>query len=196
MAGFLITVNGKQLVSVSNEGLNIFTVQIHGDVIGEELAAIEVYGGHYGDDEADKHLIWVSDYEISSKDEVEVVFCKDIATSHPGKTIEELHPETEKPSGPWQPTDEIFKDLATQPRLRKKFTFELATPVGEVIRSSTGQNEYSFHFSAMWRWIKPDEARVSLTSNTLEGIEKREAGLKHAAFTLQYGQGVKLRVGT
>ena len=196
MAGFLISVNGKRLASVSNEGLNIFTVQVHGDVLGVEFAEIEVYGGHYGEDEKDKHLIWVSDYEISPRDEVEIVFLKDIATSHQGKTIEELHPESERPMGPWQPIEEIFKDLAKQPRLREEFTFELATPDGEIIHSKTGANEFSFHFSAMWRWLKPDEARVSLTSNTLEGIAKREAGSKHASVTLQYGQGVTLRVGT
>lgn len=196
MAGFLVTVNGKQLVSVSNEGLNIFTVQIHGDVIGEELATIEVFGGHYGDGESDKHLIWVDDYEITAKDEVEVIFCKNIDTSHPGKTIEELHPEAENQSGPWQPIEEISKDLAKQPRLRDKLTVELVPPHGESIRASTADDEYGFHFIAMWRWLKPEEARVSLTSNSLEGIAKQVAGLKHAGFSLQFGQGVKLRVGT
>jgi len=53
-----------------------------------------------------------------------------------------------------------------------------------------------FHCTAMWKWTKPEEARVSLTSNTLEGIEERTDGVKHAGFSLQYGQGVKLRVGT
>jgi len=98
--------------------------------------------------------------------------------------------------GPWQPMEEIFKDLVKKPRFREKFRFELVLPHRETIHLSTGPNEYLFHFSAMWKWLKPEEARVSLTSNTLEGIEKRTAGKKHAGFSLQFGQGVKLRVGT
>ncbi len=196
MAGFLVTVNGKQLASVSNEGLNIIAVQVHGDVIGEELATVEVFGGNYGNGEADKHLIWVSDYEISTRDEVEIAFSEDVATSYPGKTIEELHPETGKHDEPCQPTEDLFKELATRPKLREKHTFELVAPDGEVIRTSTGHDEYSFHFSAMWKWTKPDEARASLTSNSLEKIAKREDGSNHASFTLQFGQSVKLRVGS
>jgi hypothetical protein len=196
MAGFRITVNGKQLASVSNEGRNIVTVQIHGDVIGEELAVIDVFGGLYEGNETDSHLIWVNDYEITSGDEVEVTFLDDIGTSHRGKTIEELHPETEQQMGPWQPMEEIFKDLVKKPRLREKFSFELVPSHGELIHSCTGPDEYMFHFTAMWKWTKPEQARVSLTSNTLEGIEKRTDGVKHAGFSLQFGQGVKLRVGT
>ena len=196
MAGFRVTVNGEQLASVSNDGLNIITVQVHGDVVGEEVAVIEVFGGNYGDGEADKHLIWVNDHQITSSDEVEVTFCENIGTSHPGKTIEELHPETEQQMGPWQPMEEIINDLAKRPRQRKNFIFELVSPFGKKIRSSTGLNEYMFHFSAMWNWSKPEQARVSLTSNSLEGIKKKENGVRHAGFSLQFGQGVKLRVGT
>ncbi|MGI9319821.1 MAG: hypothetical protein ACR2O5_00265 [Thiogranum sp.] len=196
MAGFRVTVNGKELASVSSEERNIVTVQIHGDVIGEELAVIDVFGGLYEGNETDSHFIWVNDHEISSGDEVEITFCDDIGTSHRGKTIEELHPETEQQMGPWQPMEEIFKDLVKKPRLRKRFSFELVPSKGEPIHSSTGPNEYMFHCTAMWKWTKPEEARVSLTSNTLEGIEERTDGVKHAGFSLQYGQGVKLRVGT
>jgi hypothetical protein len=196
MPGLRVTVNGKQLASVSNEGLNIITVQINGDVIGEELAVIEMFGGLYEGKDTDSHLIWVSDYEITSDDEVEISFLENIDTSHRGKTIEELHPETGQQMGPWQPMEEIFKDLSTKPKLRDKFSFELIPSHGETIHSSTDPNEYMFHLVAMWKWLKPDEARISLTSNTLDGIEKRENGEEHARFTLQFGQGVKLRVGT
>ena len=196
MAGFRVTVNGKQLASVSNERLNIVTVQVHGDVIGEELAVIDVFGGLYEGKESDSHLIWVNDHVITAGDEVEVTFMDDIATSHRGKTIEELHPEAGQQMGPWQPMEEIFKDLVKEPRLREIFHFELAPSHGKIIQSSTGPNEYMFHFSAMWKWTKPDEIKVSLTSNTLEGIEKRTKGEKHAGFSMQFGQGVKLRVST
>jgi len=196
MAGFQITVNGKQLASVSNEELNILTVQIHGDVIGEELAAVDVYGGNYGNDEADTHLIWVNDHEIRSDDEVSIIFRESVETSHPGKTIKETHPESELKKEPRQSMNELFKSLAKQPQLREKFTFELDAPNTNTIHSSTGSDEYSFSFIAMWKWTQPDEARISLTSNSLGGIKKRTSGVKHAGFSLLYEQGVNFRVRT
>ena len=196
MAGLRIAVNGKQLVSVSTEGLNIVTVQIHGDVIGEELAVINVFGGLYEGKETDSHLIWVSDYEITPSDEVEVTFLDDVETSRPGKTIEELHPESEQQTEPWQPMEEMFKDLAKKPKMRQKFSFELVPSSGGAIHSSTEPNDYMFHFGVMWKWLNPEKAAVSLTSNTLDGIEKRTNGVKHAGVSLHFGQGVKLRVGT
>lgn len=155
-----------------------------------------MFGGLYEGKETDSHLIWVNDYEITSGDEVEITFLEDIDTSHRGKTIEELHPETEQQMGPWQPMEEIFKDLSTKPKLRDKFSFEVAPSHGETIHACTDPNDYMFHLSAMWKWLNPGEARVSLTSNTLEGIEKRANGEKLAGLSLQFGQGVKLRVGT
>ncbi len=110
----------------------------------------------------------------------------DIATSHRGKTIEELHPEAGEQMRLWRPMEEIFKDLVKESRLREKLHFELAPSHEENIHSSTGPNEYMFHFSAMWKWTKPEEARVSLTSNTLEGIEKRTNGEKHAGFSIRF----------
>ena len=196
MAGFQVTINGEPLAAVSNDGLNIICVQVHGDVVGEELASVDVYGGNYGNGENDKHLIWVSDRELSKDDEVEIVFVEEVSTSHPGKTIEELHPDSEVQDKPSQSIQEMFEELAAQPKLREKHTFELTTPDGEVIQKSTSNEDYSFHFSAMWRWIKPNEARISLTSNTLERIANREDGSNHASLKLRHGQKVRLRIGS
>jgi hypothetical protein len=196
MAGFQVTINGKQLAAVSNDGLNIIAVQVHGDVIGEELASVDIFGGNYGNGEADKHLIWISDYEISNNDEVEIVFVEQVSTSYPGITIEELHPDDGVQDKPRQSIEDIFEELATRPKLREKHTFELTSPDGDVILKSTSNDDYSFHFSAMWRWIKADAARISLTSNTLERIAKREDGSNHATLNLRFGQKVKLRVGS
>ena len=196
MAGFRVTINGKQLASVSNDGLNIIVVQVHGDVIGEELASLDVYGGNYGSDEADKHLIWISDHEISSTDELEIAFGEDVSTSHPGKTIEELHPNFERRDQSSQSIEDMFEELSARPKLREKHTFELVSPNGDLIRKCTNHDDYSFHFSAMWRWIKADEARISLTSNSMERIAKREDGSNHATLKLQFGQKMKLRIGS
>ena len=99
MAGLIVAINGEPIASVSDAGLNILTVQVHGDVLGDELAALDVYGGLYGQGDADKHLIWVSDHEISAEDEVEIEFAEHVSTSYWGKTIEELHPEPSSQEG-------------------------------------------------------------------------------------------------
>lgn len=191
-----MAVNGKQLAAIASDGFNIITVQVHGDVKGEELATIDVFGGLYEGKETDCHLIWVNDYEIKAGDEVVISFCESLEMSHQGKTIEELHSETEQQIESQQSTEEMFSEIANIPKLREGFTFDLVSPSGEVAQSSTNPEEYSFLFSAMWRWIKPDEARVSLTSNTLEGIERQQSGRKHVGYAMQYGQGVKFRVVT
>ena len=196
MAGLMVAVNGKSLASVSDEGLNIIAVQVHGDVVGEELAVIEVFGGLYGQGDADKHLIWIADHELSQDDEVGITFFEEISTSHKGKTIEELHPNSISNAKSGQTMDDLFEEISALPKVRERFTFVLVPPEGEMVRTSTGPEDYSFHLTAMWRWIKPSEARVSLTSNTLEKISKRESGSDHAAFALQFGQSVKLRIGT
>ena len=196
MAGFRVNVNGDQLASVSNEELNILAVQIYGDVVGKELATIDVYGGNYGNNEEDTHLIWVKDHEIKSGDEVEIIFHENTATSHLGKPIKEFYPSSELKIEPQQPMDELFNDLWELPRLRDNIAIELDVPNSSTIHSSTGIDEYGFSFIAMWKWTKPDEARISLTSNSLEGIEKREGGKKHAGLSLLFEQGVNFRVRT
>lgn len=196
MPGLKVAVNGKELAAVASDGFNFITVQVHGDVKGEELATVDVFGGLYEGKETDRHLIWVNDHEIKAGDEVEITFCESVESSHHGRTIEELHPETEQKMGTQKSMEEIISDIEKMLKLREGFTFELVSPSGEVAQSSTDPEEYSFHFSAMWRWVKPDESRVSLTSNTIEGIERRESGRKHVGYAMQYGQGVKFRVGT
>jgi len=196
MAGLVVKVNGRLLASVSNADLNLISVYVHGDVIREEFAALEVTGGLYGHGDADKHLIWVNDHEVSRDDEVEISFGEDVSTSHAGRTIDELHPEPSSQDGSGQSIDDLFEELSSRPKVREKFAFELTPPKGEVIRSSTGADDFAFHFSAMWKWTKPEEARVSLASNTLEKIVSRQDGLNHAKLTLQFGEKVTLRIGT
>jgi hypothetical protein len=194
MPGFVVSLNGKRTVAVSTEGLNVLAVRVHGDLTGPEFAFINVSGGYYGDEENKKHLIWVSEREIYSGDEVDVEFQKETSTSAPGKTIEELYPDDETKMGPWQSVEEVFKDLAKKPIVREEFSFRVVPPSGEVINASTEENDHSFGFSILWDWTHPDIAHVSLNSNSLESIENTQGGTKHARFRLQFGECVNLRV--
>jgi hypothetical protein len=194
MPGFGISLNGKTVVTVSTEGMNVFSVRVGGDVISLELASLDVSGGYYGDDSENTHFIWLSEQEISAGDEVEVVFLQEASTSQAGKTIEELHPDEQVQCGPPIPIDMIFRHLAGRPKLREHFAFSLVPPSGEVITAQTEQDDHSFGFSVLWNWTRPEEARVSLSSTSLENIEKRQSGADHARFKLHFGERVRLRV--
>lgn len=192
MSGLAVAVNGSRLVAVSTEGSNVIGVRVHGDVLGPEFAAIEVSGGLYGEGEA-KHLIWLSDHQVSPGDEIEVSLLEAVETFPAGRTIEELFADEPEPMGPWQPLDEVFADLSRQPKVRERFSFRVEGPGGSV-SSTTSPNDHSFGFSVTWNWLHPERVRVSLSSNTLDGIAKRTGGTDHAEFFLHYGERVKLRV--
>lgn len=194
MPGFIVSLNGKSLLAVSTEGLNVLSVRVHGDLISPEFALIDVSGGHYEDEKNKMHRIWLNDQEIGPGDEVEVEFQEETSTSVPGKTIEELYPDEKPQMGPGQSIEEIFKDLAKKPKARNKFAFRVEPPLGEAMNSCTEPNDHSFCFSVLWDWTRPNFARVSLNSNSLENIEKRQGGTEHARFRLQPGQRVNFRV--
>lgn len=192
--GLAITLNGAELVTISSEGLNILSVRVFGDRITPEFANLDVSGGLYGEEKDQKHLIWEPDRVISPGDEIAVTLLKNTTTSRPGKTIEELYPEEIESHGPCQPIEQVFQDLARRPIVRERFTFIVTPPSGQSIRAETLPNDHSFGFSVTWVWLHPERARVSLSSNTLEGIAKREGGSNHAELRLQYGQRVQFRV--
>jgi hypothetical protein len=192
--GLAVALNGTELVTVSAEGLNILNVRVHGDRISPDFANLEVSGGRYGESEEQKHLIWESERVISPGDEIAVTLLENASTSAPGKTIDDLYPEDKEPHGPRQPVEAVFHDLAQQPTVREGFAFSITPPSGSRIRAETQPDDHSFGFSVTWVWLHPDRARVSLSSNTLVGIFKREGGSDHAEFRLHYGQRVNFRV--
>ena len=192
MPGLTVALNGERLAAVSTEGSNVLSVRVQGDVVGPEFASLDVSGGLYGQGES-KHLTWVHERELSPGDEVEVGLLEAVETSHPGKTLEELFPNEPEPVGPWQPLEEVFEELSREPKVRERFSFSIEGPEG-VLTAATGPQDHSFGFSVLWNWLHPERVRVSLHSNTLEGVANRKGGTDHAEFVLHYGQHVKLRV--
>lgn len=195
MAGLRVLVNEHEVASVSNDGLNLISLRVSGDVVGDELAVVELTGGNYSG-EGTTHLTWISGRELSEDDVVEVLFLEDIQSSHTGKTIEELFPDYEENELPSQSIDEIFSDLSIKPKQREGHKFHLTLPDGEVRLLATDQKDFSFGFSVMWKWIKPNEASVWLTSNSLEGVRDRADGTTHAKLRLHYGESVQIRTAT
>jgi hypothetical protein len=192
--GLAISLNGTELVTISSDDLNILDVRVFGDRITPEFANLEISGGLYGDEENQKHLIWEPGRSISPGDEITVTLLENAWTSLPGKTIEELYLEDKQAHGPWRPIEQVFQYLAQRPIVRDRFTFTVTPSSSRSIHAETLSDDHSFSFSVTWVWLHPERARVSLSSNTLEGIAKREGGSTHAEFRLQYGQHVQFRV--
>ncbi len=196
MLGFRVNINGKELVSVSIEGINILSVQVNGDVYGDELAELQVFGGYYSGDKDDTHFIWVNEHRINEGDEIEIIFAESVTTSYPGKTIEELYPKTEEQKMACQTLEETFSEISNEPKVRDNFILKLQLPSGEPIYSKTNINEFCFNFNVMWKWLHPEKASVWLTSNTLLGIKERKKGVSHTKLNLKLEQSVKFKVST
>jgi hypothetical protein len=194
MPGLAVTVNGKEVATVSTEGSNLLTVRVAGDLVSEEFACLDVSGGLCGRGAGGQHLTWVNLIPLSAGDEIAVAFLEHATTSHPGKTIDELFPEHEQPMGPWEPMEKMFEDLAKAPRVRERFNFVLTPSNGEPIRAATVPEDHCFGFSVSWVSQRPDRARVSLSSTSLQDIANQAGGTDHAQFKLKPGEGVTLRV--
>ena len=192
MPGLTVALNGEAVVAVSTEGRSLVDVRVHGDVISPEFAFIDVSGGTYRDGES-LYLTWLNQQNLSPGDELDIQFVELVHDSGPGKTIEELFPGEPELMGPCQPLIEAFERLAREPKIREGFRFHLEGPVGEFA-AATQPGEHSFGFSVNWNSFRPERARVSLSSNTLDNIAKRSGGTDHAMFFLNYGQRVRFRV--
>ena len=192
--GFLTTLNGADVVTVSSGDLNVLSLRVHGDRLSTEFASLEISGGLYGEGTENRNLIWASDHVLMPGDEIAVTFLENAVTSHAGKTIEELFPDEKEPQGPRQPIEQIFQSIAQRPKVRDRFSFLLSPPAGPPVNFETSPEDHSFGFSILWDWTRPELLRASLSSNSLDGIAKREGGTDYASLRLRFGERVIFRV--
>ena len=192
--GLSVSLNGKHLVTVAVEDLDILDVRVHGDVISDEFATLDVTGGKHPKGAESTFLIWIGDRELQPGSEVEVSFIESAETSHAGKRIDEFYPDAEAPAGPWQPDEAMFDELAKRRRVRDRFRFEILGPSSPPIAAATGAEDHSFGFSVSWNSFHRERARVSLSSTTLKSIRDRANGTYHAEFRMSPNQRVKLLV--
>lgn len=193
--GLVVRVNNEVVAAVSSENLNILSVRIHGDVLSSEIAALDVTGGYYGDPEETKHLIWVNDHELSELDEVEIKFQDITASSHAGKTIEEIYPEEDAPAEE-HPLDiaELAGFLRDQPRLRNGFDLHVRISDADPQVFSMKDPGHSFFVSIMWDWKSVDSAKLSISSTTFQNIAERKSGADYLRRRLGGGQSVHVRI--
>ncbi len=197
MSGLRFLLNNRELASVSNRKRNIISAYVSGDIVGPELATAHLIGGYYGEHQDTSHRIWLDGLVLTESDEIEIQFLKTISTSGSGMSIEEHAKAHAKDEETEEVDDEDMHTwLVQQPKVRECFSFELEVPSCDLIKTKSATDDFSFYFGVMWKWTNPDEARVHLSSTSLENMKQKKAGKTHSKLKLHPGQGVKFRVGT
>ncbi|GAB1269516.1 hypothetical protein NBRC116493_27690 [Aurantivibrio infirmus] len=193
MPGIIVLRNGKELASVNSGDFNILTVNLHGDVSGEEFSNLEFTGGIYGQDDKDCHLIWINSLDVLPSDSLEIRFVQSSPNDSKGQTIDELFPGEKDQLKEDESLEEIFDSLVKLPKVRDCFNFAIEKPDGEVVRIRTSKTDWSYHCIAMWQSRKPEKLRVSLSSNELERIKNQENGAKHFEQAIFLGESIKIK---
>jgi len=189
-----ITLDGASIATVSTDAFNVMSVNVGGTLVDEEYPSLDVSGGSYPEDAASTYLSWVCHQVLQPGQRIKVTFLESAASSHAGKTIDELFPD-EPPSAQtdFTPTDEMMCELRAKPKRREKFSFHLTSSNGKAFDAETQPDEHGFGFSVLWNSYQPERARVSLHSYTLESLENRGPMNSHVREQLGYGDSVELQ---
>jgi hypothetical protein len=195
MPALAVALNNEPVVTVGTDGLDIVDVHVSGDRLGPELAILRASGGSHPDGKPSTYLIWQDECPLRAGDIVTVGFLKEGVSSRPGQTIEELYPdEPPKPTEPFAPPEQVIRELMQKPTQYQALHFRLVNADGTVTEGSTAPAEHGFGFSVSWISQRPERARLSLHTYTLQSLIDRTNSNYHSQGWLQFGQGVLFTV--
>jgi hypothetical protein len=196
MPSLTVSLDGNVLATVCCNGYDVVSARVSGTRVEEEFAAVGVTGGRYPDDGASTYLTWVNEIALQLGQSITVGLLDGGATSHPGKTIEELFPYEERTSPvDFKPTQEMFEELRAKPNLRGNYVFQYHSTSGTLYSGSTTPEEHGFGFTVLWNSHRPERASVSLHSYTIDSIQHQTAMPDHVREYLQIGQSVTVEIG-
>jgi hypothetical protein len=170
-------------------------VGVSGDLLGPEHATLRISGGSHPDGEDFQYLIWEDGRTLVPGDSVSVVFLAEGGTSRPGKTIEDLYPG-EKPTDkePFVLAENMVRDLKQRPKAFESQAFEFTGPDDAIVRASTGPGEHGYAFTVLSNSHRPERARASAHTYTLDSLITKENGKYHAETKLAFGQRATFKV--
>lgn len=90
--------------------------------------------------------------------------------------------------------EERFQEVRAKPNLREHYSFMATTPVLASQTSETVAGEYSFNFSVLWNWLRPERAGVSLSTWTIDSVQFNTPSREHFREYIEVGQAVSIRV--
>lgn len=197
MPALRVSVDGQQLATVAfGDENNMVAFSVHGDRSADPFAMLDMHGGHYSGDGESRHLIWIDDRALQAGQVVAVEIVADTLASSVGKTISELYPdETPCEKTDFTPTAAVLEEWRARPKLRSGYRFRLTNQRGIESTGSTEGDEYGFTFRVVWTALdRPERARYSVTSTTVEQVHKRAPSREHAVGELRLGECLRFEV--
>jgi hypothetical protein len=194
MPALAVSVDGEELATVATAGISMMRLGVHASRWGTDAAILDMSGGNYGDG-ASRHLTWIDLRPLKPGQVLKVACVADEQTNPAGKTFAELYPH-EPPSTrtDFTPTEAMFEELRARPLLYDGYTFRLATSAGMEYTGHTREDEYGFSLSVLWTALnRPECARFSLRSNTLEQLRTRAPARDHVRGDLWLGQSLRFQ---
>ncbi|WP_146125924.1 hypothetical protein [Burkholderia vietnamiensis] len=195
MPALEIMVDGDTVVMVSTDNLSMLTARVSGMLIHEAIASLNVAGGNYSQSGSSTYLTWIADTPLRAGQQIRLLFHEDGQSSHAGKTIDELYPD-EPPvtQTDFTPTAEMFQKLRAMPKFREKFVIDLSSSSGTSFRGETMVGEDSFALTILWDYMRPERARVSLHSHSLNRLEAKGPLNYLLKDDITFGGYVELRI--
>jgi hypothetical protein len=196
MPALSIRLDDVVLATVSCAGLDVLTASVSGTRIDDDFANIGVSGGSYPKEGESTHLIWVNEVVLRPGQCVEILFLEDASTSHRGLTIDELFPDEVSTEGSdyFAPTPEAFDELRRRVKVRESYLLQYASTPGTSYAGRTSEDKHGFFLTVLWNSHRPERARVSLHSFTLDAVEQRSRGQYHVEENLHVGQSVSFEI--
>lgn len=180
MPALRISIDGNEVATVCTDGYDVLDARVSGTRIDEELATLGVTGTSQPENGKSVYRIWVNETPIRSGQVVAVSLLESAATSHAGKTIEELFPgEDDAEEMDFTLTTEMLAELRAKPKFREKYFFKLNSSSGASFSGQSKPEEHGFSFSVVWNSFHPERARISLHSYTLDSLEVRDTRLEY-----------------
>lgn len=196
MPALSVSVDGQHFATVATGGLTMLVIDLFGNRWDDNLAVLDMHGSSSGSDEGVRHLTWINLAPVRAGQVIAVSCVAELATSPAGKTVGELFPDQPAcEQTDFTPSDAMFTRLRTQPMLRDGYAFQLTTSTGIEYAGHTDADEYGFSLRVRWTALyRPECARFSVTSHTLEKLRTRAPSREHAAGDLWLGQGFRFQV--
>jgi len=192
MPAFAISIDDQLIATIDTQGLLVFSVRMGGNLSDEELASLHVSAMRdLPDGDPQTHCIFVSDLAMQAHQTVAIAMNATGSTNPQGKSIKELYPEaSDSPveNFDFRFTESQYLEARARPTYRSSLSFRYESTTGEVQEQTTSAGQDTFAFSVLWDWTRPESARVSIHSSSLENIRDRSVGVDYVRDTLEIGQ--------
>jgi len=198
MPALRISIDETHVLTVSADGLDLVDVRVSATKVESDLAAVEVHGGSYSKPDESRFLFWLEHRPLQAGQRVSVEFSQDGESSWPGKTVEELYPdeqaETEETQSPFPSREAMLDQLTLRAHEHDRLSCKVNLPTRSV-EAETEPEEHGYAFGVSWHSHRPNRARVSLHTYSIESMRLNENGVSHVQESLSFGESVSLEVG-